>query len=48
MMNNLFYDNLAKRVNSELEMANTKIDIAVAWFTDYRLFNTICKKLEGE
>ena len=45
-MNNLFYDNLAKRVNSELEKANTKIDIAVAWFTDYRLFNTVCKKLE--
>lgn len=38
------FENIRERIIEELEKANTSIFIAVAWFTDKKLFDVLCQK----
>ena len=38
------FDNIAKRIEEQINLAEDKIFIAVAWFTNKNLFQALCKK----
>ena len=39
-----FFDNIQAQIQTRLLAAETDIDLAVAWFTDRSLFDTVCQK----
>lgn len=39
-----FFENIQAQIQTRLLAAETEIDLAVAWFTDRLLFDTVCKK----
>lgn len=41
-----YFNNIEKQIISHIELANKSIYIAVAWFTNYRIFNLLKGKLE--
>ena len=38
------FDNIAERIEEQIDLAENKIVVAVAWFTNKRLFDALCKK----
>ena len=44
MKTEAIFDNIAKRIEEQINLAEDKIFIAVAWFTNKNLFQALCKK----
>ena len=42
-----FFENIQAQIQTRLLAAETEIDLAVAWFTDRLLFDTVCKKAKS-
>ena len=44
MKTEAIFDNIANRIEEQINLAEDKIFIAVAWFTNKNLFKALCKK----
>ncbi len=46
MKSQAYFDKIHKHIETNLKTSKTSIRIAVAWFTDTRLFNILCEKAD--
>ena len=44
-MKKAIFENIELEISSDILRSNLRVDLAVAWFTNQRLFDIICKKL---
>ena len=44
MRTKAIFDNIAEHLEEQIDLAENKIVVAVAWFTNKRLFDALCKK----
>ena len=42
-----YFENIREHIQCYLTDANSQIDLAVAWFTDKFLFDTLCQKAQS-
>ena len=42
-----YFEHIREHIQSYLTDANSQIDLAVAWFTDRVLFDTLCQKAQS-
>ena len=42
-----YFIDIHKVIIKQLELANSQINVAVAWFTDKEIFDVLCKKAQS-